>query len=919
MYYTVRLLEQEEENDKVLLELNQKKDLLLSLCDQHQKHDRDGSSRIANLNQALMQAKQACAQLTEENEAISQKEVGLVRRVEELELENASLLKRQSSPCRDCVEREFKHQHGSTPVRNMLKPGHTAATPIKPFPEETEMDSLQIENNKLKQELQCLQTNFQIASQKSFQMKKEAKENEKALIELQSQFEQILAEKDNLKQMYEEINTAFANTTGSQLREREKGLELESEVATLRTKVDEFQQCNVELQEQVNDKLKHSMETQDIIEKLDARLKTLKEQKSELEHELSAAHEKILKLDTRLLSFQQASETQCELQQHTSAIVQSYEHKLTVLVTEKEELGTQLEKVEMTLDATRDQVNILKESRRDLQIKLAALEARNAVLVAKGRQQSVLPDEVEKLQKDLVQLSERYEEVCGQNKQHNVDQQRSKSHIEELKKTNSQLQQEVKQNWELANKLEEELKKHESSFHVAQEDLYEKQMQCTKMENMIEELQLELASVNHAKSMYEKEVDKLLKHLEALEQCNFELTTKLSDTENHTASTQYTLTEAQTKMFDMEAKLQEAESMLLEKESLVSDLRCNCGLMETENTTLLSQVTSLSEMVAARNTKIEALQATLNKYELDTQEIVQMITELEADHGQCGKVKAALQNEIDSLQQSLESALVHKKETESTILSLKLEVKQLQVYNSSLESINADLQTKIQTQIAKCEELTCDQLSAENREYDLKQKLKTKSALLKSALEEVEFTKKRTEDAQMVLRAECESFEAKCRKLHEECENLYEEKKRMEARIVVLQSELGEQKQTVSTLTSEKEALSNKLEISHSTLVATKDELLAVSSKLENVEAAQKYTEKKLSESKFEVESVRDELSAICKQYEMLRDSALSLLEPDSSSDGDGENSKIAPKRKRLKGILKTSSSVLKPMENLVD
>ena len=63
-------------------------------------------------------------------------------------------------------------------------------TPVKPLPEETQIDTLLHENGKLKQKLQCLQTNFQLTSSKSLQMK-ELRELEKTL---QTQHDRVLDE-----------------------------------------------------------------------------------------------------------------------------------------------------------------------------------------------------------------------------------------------------------------------------------------------------------------------------------------------------------------------------------------------------------------------------------------------------------------------------------------------------------------------------------------------------------------------------------------------------------------------------------------------------------------------------------------------------------------------------------------------------
>ena len=87
-----RLSENQEKCDALQEQLHYKNEELHSFETRQSKHDREGSSRVSNLNHALTHVKQTCSQLTEENDYLKEKECELLAKVESLEHEKDILL-----------------------------------------------------------------------------------------------------------------------------------------------------------------------------------------------------------------------------------------------------------------------------------------------------------------------------------------------------------------------------------------------------------------------------------------------------------------------------------------------------------------------------------------------------------------------------------------------------------------------------------------------------------------------------------------------------------------------------------------------------------------------------------------------------------------------------------------------------------
>lgn len=910
-----RLAEKEEQCDIAAQQLYHRDETIASMKGEKAKLDRDGSSRVANLNQALMQEKQACSRLSEENEVLKRNEHELLAKYETLQHKFDEVVARGDRPCKSCLEKS-QHQRLLTPVKTPSRPW---STPGRPFPQETELDALQIENAKLKQELECLHTNFQLASQKSAQFKKETKEMELSTAELQAAYDQILAEKEELELKQEEAKVALANSTSSQVNDRKRNVRLGKEVQDLQANLETLQHQNLELQEKLKTEIAQSLDSQGVIEKLNAQIKHLKEDKGRVETDLSGALKRLQHIQDELVSSQHSNELQSEIKRQSSEAITAHKRKVAHLKDENEDLRDQLEKAGHLIDEQQSQIHSLKESIKLLQSKVAGAEARNELLTTQREQQSCLPTEIEDLQKKLANLSEEHEALLATKKELQEAQTQSETHIKEMAKANSKLSREASHNWELAKKLQKELERQESCSLTTKEGLQKKEQLCSKMIVEVEDLKLELSSATNAKTMYEVEVSKLMSKLEELEQCNFELSTKLSDAQDEANTASHFQSETQSKLEELERKLGAAESSLLEKDPLIAELQCTNELLQEESGTLLSQVTSLSEMVASRNAKIEALHSQIADHESDSREIMIKICELESDHDRYIQTQQALQEEIDWLKEALESANSSKKEMENTILSLKLEVKQLQEYNCSLETVNCGLQEKIKGEMAKNEELdsTCQNMG--RNLYDLERELKLKSASLKAALNDIDFIKSSSEDATTSLKTEVNALEVKCRELQDACDDLQQLKTEMTAQLSTQRTEVRELQHLNSMITSEKESLVECYEQCQMKLGSLQEELHAVQRELKETKTSLWYQKEKLSEAQCENGSIKQELVHAVDEYEKLKESALSLLECSYHSD---ENAST-PTRLKLKGILKKPGpkglGVLKSVENLVD
>lgn len=700
------------------------------------------SSRVANLNQTLMKSKQTCTQLSEENDHLKLRERELIQKLGEIEKELTEKSKELAAVP------SLSRTYPATPLRRGSHP--TPSTPAGPLPGGTLVDSLQADNAKLKRDLECIHTNFQLTSQKSQQLKKEKSEMEQSMQELQTLFDKVAGEKDDFQLKFEKAKIAMVNKCGTQSEDREKIQTMSNTIAVLEEDLDKFQKQSIELQEKLQHELSRSLEFQDVIEKLDKQTEALKVDKSSLQLKLDDTLATLERIENDYTSLHSSTQSTSDARTRMGELKKMYTGQLDVLKREKNEIEQKLEAAAKCVDEAQDQISSLTKGKEPLEIKVSALEARNIALMRENKTLTrSSTSEASGLSLKYVELSEQSEDKESRIQELEADVLKLKAQIHDLEKTKSKLSREASRNWDLANKLQKALEMQETSNFELDEVRKQKAHQCTVLEGELDKMKIELTTVQSQKTALVDERTKVLNKMEELEQSNFELTTKLDGIEFDTESAKMSSSEAQEKISDLEDTLRSMKGMLLEKEAQLTSLKFTNEILEGENSTLLSQVTSLSEMVSSRNEKIESLQTQLSKYDLEMGEIAETIAELETVHGSCAQTKQMLDDKIDSLKDRLQEALDFNKEAEMKILSLKLDMKQIQECNNGLEVINTELQDKVQSQYTKIDDLNDLQEDSEKRIKKLELDVEMKSDSLRElldrpvaqGLENVTFTK----------------------------------------------------------------------------------------------------------------------------------------------------------------------------------
>lgn len=203
MIYTCSCQQTEEKYHMILTELEEKVDFISQLEKERNQLISDSSSRLANLNQILLLTKQNCSQLEDQNEELEAHQSILLTENETLERRCMELADKLKEPCQFCKKLSAQGTKSDNKEREIPRSFSTPATPFKLLPEHSEIDRLLDENSRLKQKYDCLFANYQMVSEKSSQLKKEFKDMERSLNEIQGICDTLRNEKEELLAVYE--------------------------------------------------------------------------------------------------------------------------------------------------------------------------------------------------------------------------------------------------------------------------------------------------------------------------------------------------------------------------------------------------------------------------------------------------------------------------------------------------------------------------------------------------------------------------------------------------------------------------------------------------------------------------------------------------------------------------------------------
>lgn len=855
------------------------------------------------------------AQLSEENSVLQHRELELVERCQSLEHQYQSLLARTShEETKGPPNRTNRPPLPTTPRHDHYSHHHPPATPVRPVPEETELDSLQIENEKLKKELECLLTNFQLMSQKSASVKKEKKELEQSLLDLQAEFDRVLSEKADMEIKFEETKMALSNKLSSASKGHKREGELEKAAKSLSAELEEVKSENEVLLSQLKAEEAKLAASEGLVKKFQEKSKILKAEKARVDEELGTLTFQFQELEQEVASYRQSKASRDSLQRKESEAIAAYQTKLERVRGEKRGLEERLCEASQSLEEEQARSTLLEQANKIMKRQLSGLEATQQQLQEEKEQTSTFSAEISELRGQLEALSEENVALQKEYKRFQTSEKQSQGKVQELVRTRKEQRRRAEQQEEVVRSLQDQIERQKTELHSAATSTRESEAECITLAQQIGELQLELANTKSAKLHFETEVGNLVQKVEELEQWNFELSSKLSDAHNETALTLIARDEKESKLDELQQKIQDAKALLLEKESQIAELKYSQELVQIENVDMLSQVTSLSEMVAARNAKIESLQTEITCYETNTRDIMTQIMQLEEDHGQCGQVKRGLREEIERVSRFQQEAERREREIESQVTALRSELNQLRDYSASLESANKELGRKLQAQAERTEGLVMSCQQQEARNGRLEQEVREKESLLRSAKDELEFVTKSSSDAQNSLRAEVESLDRKCQELRAKCEDHQEIELNMRSETSQLRNEMGELQHINAELEKDRQPLQERCDQLRAELTSVRDELYVAQKELKSTKSELRYQKRKRSEMEREMEGLKGEGDEMMVQFELLREEMLKVLE-----EGGTENTPSSSRR-RIKGLLKQSKKrILKPLHNLVD
>ena len=525
-FSSYRLSDKDDRCDELTASLQSSEEDLNILHYEKSRADKEGQSSLSKLTLALKEAKQTSSELTKENEKHKHTVWYLAKELEGIKWEKEKDTIKVPSE----IPGTPVHHRGRGGLSNCLYgtslqiPCSGATfTPTKAIPEETQIGVLQMENTKLKQELSCLHTNFQLTSEKSAQMRSEAKLRESNLTELQSQFDKVLDEKESIFCQYQQI-------------------------------------------------LRHSQ----------------KNQTSDL-------------------------------------------------------LGE--------VETLRDELFLLREEMEELRANNESLETA----------QTSLENDISSLNKENQILSH---DLC----------------------------RETKKGEEMVREMTIELEVKESKVQALESDLQAQRTEYGILKGELVDMELDLGEEVRLQTSLEESLNLKVR---SSEEKDFLLRSEFEEAEREETKERELSTPSNQKVLELEAKLDAANHAVLERESTIAVLKCTNELMDMENCTLLSQVTSLSEMISTRNLKLECQQTHMFRHEEEVQTIMGQISELEAEHGGCGAIIRQLSEKNNALTAKNHSLAMSCSELEDQAFTQRHE---LESKTSSLMALQAELKHAVKVQ-----------------------------------------------------------------------------------------------------------------------------------------------------------------------------------------------------------------------------
>ena len=856
---------------------------------QKDKQSLESSSRIANLNQILLQTKQACSQLESRNEELQEQEKMLITEFETLEKKCTALSIRLEAPCPMCVERESSVRNSKDDI-SLQKSYSTPAIPITTIPELTEIDRLKKENKKVNQKYECLLANFQMVSDKSSQQKQELKENEKTVVDLQNHCDSLMAEKQIMATDCKKARFELQGSNDKNSTTKRKQDQLQEEAVCLIKDLEGIQGKYIILQEQHAEVLYKLKNMQDAATNLQSQVSSLKVNKAKNEQALSSAQYKIDDLINEVEKCKEESDVSTDSDKQTSIESQLYHEKLKRVEQEKEEIANDLVKVSSHFDTLQNQRTSIENTNKKLETRIQKLEHLVEKLEESKHTAAIEHEELVNLRSLLASLSDKNESLIEENKTLALQDGGSSSRVQNLKRSVTKYQRESQHSWEMAHKFQKDLEKIENDLISTQESLENKTHEYDKLINEMKQMKKEIQSSVSEKATLQEELGSLYTRIDHLETSNYELHSRCSEISNANNTSHLLQQQTEEKFEKLYTKLTATESVLYEKEFELNKVKIAVDMTTQENSKLIAQLDKLSQSLIKSNEEVESLRSKLAHYEHETAVIAKGIEELERVHLDCQPTRARLQIEIDQFKESLRMKDKEIGLIKEELASSKVDLKQLQGYNESLESIVEDLDNKLQVQLLKNDNLSLEVEDKEKLAEQFKLQLDAKCSLIKDMESERKQAQNEFDRTKDALRQEAEKVEARYIQLQEENNVLFANHKSAASNVRSLEETIKELGMITEAATIEKDQIAKKMEALKEDKSYCQKQAETLQSQLKETKHELRYQKTKLREQEKFIDKHMSHYSSAVRQFKSLRTDALQILS-DTSPTGSSQSS----------------------------
>lgn len=710
-----------------------KDDFIKQVEDDKERIKREYSSKLANLEQAL--------------HAEKSKEKDLKLQLKQAEDQISSMQGSGDYPDKKSDSMHLSSLLGSQKFHNLGQM-------------ENELEDLKAENQKLKKDYEFFYSNYNTVCEKSKSYKEIMAESKREVEDLQNMLDIVNNQKEILEQQVEQLKVTIDCRQQCELNEQESKEQLE-----------QLKQQMHQTSEQLNEKSVQLQQSNQLIK--------------ELKLELQAAHKKNT---TDLPDVQQLYQEMLQLQDELESArsqAKSAREKVSILTEENSTLLACKRELNDDNDVLRNQVNCLETDFAELHKKFTDLTNVHDELVESCEKVSEAEDvPCETPRKPLAVV----EELHGRLK--SVDKENKVLKHENMSVTSSRdlLQLQLKSARQMIEKLKGELGHIESTSSDIESDRlasdatlkstqkelqHHKDVLCKKQAE-IDAFTTQSASLECRVNDAESQLEQLLKKNEDLEKDNFELTYSLSASQEKLTAAQHVNVDLSGKMEKLEKKYAMVKKELSEKEDLVKELILSNDLMESENTSLLSQINSLAQTIRQKTNYLFTAQDKLNAQKVTAAEAEKVIAMLDQTLMDAQQAKESTEDQVKQLKASLHST----KETlalskaDNFQLQEELENKQAKVkiiendmsflqeqLNKALKDVNVLAKQKAELEI----QVNCTMQAQDKEVKSLQRKLEDKDCESRRLLQEQATVRHNYEE----LQKKCSVMEGRCTTLQD--------------------------------------------------------------------------------------------------------------------------------------------------------